>query len=241
VTLPKDYVEEVEKHWHELMDKGKPFSRGVVFTISSIEKDKENADIFVKATDYAHYLCTTYKGNFTESDCRVIHTSALIETLDKKYVLGEMNITTSAPHRLQFIGGGLDKGDIKGDIVDLEHNMRKEISEELGIDVNNSGIVKKLEPCYLESGGDSSFLSAVFKLELLIDENELLDIFNKHNEHQISQGISPELISLIFIPADKESVEQFIANESREINHNVIPIFKVATGLCEIDDLGTLK
>jgi hypothetical protein len=46
---------------------------------------------------------------------------------------------------------GIDKNDIIGNTFDLEHNIKKEILEEIGIDAENGNIVKGLKSCYLKS------------------------------------------------------------------------------------------
>jgi len=159
-------------------------------------------------------------------DCRVISTSALIETLDGRLVLGEMISNTAAPGKLQFTGGGIDKEDIIGDCIDLRGNIKKEIFEELGIDTNNEKFVKSLEPSYLVSGGKHNFLSLVFKINLLISEKEVLDIFNSHNDILKSKQIIPEFNSLTFIHKNKTSIEEFIINDLRDKSDNIIPVLR---------------
>ena len=229
VILPKDYSDEVEKHWNSLLQSGEKFFRGDSYTITKIESNADCVNIYVKLTDYAHFLYTIYKNTYTKHDCRVIHTSVLIETNDKKFVLGEMNVGTAFPHKLQFIGGGIDKNDIKGNLLDLDHNIKKEILEELGIDAKNKSIVKELKPYFLKSGGDNNFLSAIFKMDLLIDENQFRAMFNNYNQRLISEGEEPEIKSLIFIQAARHSVKNFINNDTREKDSNVIPTLIAAT------------
>lgn len=231
VILPKDYSDGIENHWNSLLQSGKKFFRGDSYTITKVETNDNRVDIYVQLTDYAHFLYTLHKNTYTEHDCRVIYTSVLIETSDKKFVLGEMNVGTAFPHKLQFIGGGIDKSDINGNLLDLRHNIEKEIFEELGIDIKNKNIVKELRPRFLKSGGDNNFLSAIFKMDLLIDENQFRDMFNNYNQRLISQGEEPEIKSLIFIQADEKSVKAFINVDTREKDSNVIPTLIAASKL----------
>ncbi len=226
ILLPEEYSNKVEEYWNDLIRKGKKFFRGDCYTIEDIEKSKESIRINVKLTDYAHYLYTVHRSFSTELDCRVISTSALIETLDGRLVLGEMNSNTAAPGKLQFTGGGIDKEDIIGDCIDLRGNIKKEIFEELGIDTNNEKFVKSLEPSYLVSGGKHNFLSLVFKINLLISEKEVLDIFNSHNDILKSKQIIPEFNSLAFIHKNKTSIEEFIINDLRDKSDNIIPVLR---------------
>ena len=230
-TLPIAYSEAVKRHWESLLASGKKFRNGDVFTINNIESKEECVNIFVGLTDYAHFLYTINKNNYEDNDCRVIHTSVLIETNDNKFAIGEMNTGTAFPFKLQFIGGGIDKDDIKGDVLDLDHNIRKEILEELGIEVENKSIVKNLRPCYLKSGGQNNFLSAIFKLELLIDENELKVLLDKHNEDLALKMEMQEIRSLIFLNATKQSVEEFVAKDKREKDGNLVATLEAAVGI----------
>jgi len=227
-SLPAEYIKEVNKHWDSLLASGKRFFNGEVFTIDTIEINESGANIFVGLTDYAHFLYTIHNNTYEDSDCRIIHTSVLIETSDKKYAIGEMNEGTAFPFKLQFIGGGIDKGDIKGETLDLEHNIKKEILEELGIDVENTSIVKSLRPYYLKSGGHNNFLSAIFKLDLLIDEAELTLLLNKHNDTLALKTELQEIKSLIFIDAKKEAVKEFAAKEK---DGNLIATLEAAVGI----------
>lgn len=234
VSLPQDYRDNMERYWRSLLKSGKKFFRGDVFSITNISYHEQSMHLYVELTDYAHFLYTLNKGAFDKNDCRVIHTSALIETCDGKFVIGEMNRNTFSPKKLQFVGGGIDKDDINGDLLDLEHNIRKEIFEELGLDTYDKDIIKDFRPYFLKDGGKSNFLSAIFKLDLALNEVELLDRFEKFNQGLINQGESPELSSLVLIRAEQKSVENFINNDLREKDENLIPTLKAAVGLYNV-------
>ena len=230
-SLPMSYSEDVNRHWESLLVNGKKFFNGDVFTINNIQANEECINIFVGLTDYAHFLYTINKNNYEGNDCRVIHTSVLIETSDNKFAIGEMNEGTAFPFKLQFIGGGIDKSDINGDILDLEHNIKKEILEELGIEVENKSIVKSLKPCYLKSGGQGNFLSAIYKLDLLINEDELKVLLNKHNEDLALRMELQEIRSLIFLDAKKQAIEEFATKDKREMDGNLIATLEAAVGI----------
>ena len=231
ISLPTSYIEGVSKHWQNLILSGQKFFNGDVFTINNIEPNKDGANIFVGLTDYSHFLYTINKNNYEDYDCRVIHTSVLIETNDNKFAIGEMNEGTAFPFKLQFIGGGIDKSDLKGEILDLEHNVKKEILEELGIEVENKSIVKSLKPCYLKSGGQGNFLSAIYKLDLLINEDELKVLLNKHNEDLALRMEMQEIRSLIFLDAKKQAIEEFVTKDKRKMDGNLIATLEAAVGI----------
>ncbi len=230
-SLPEEYSEKVKRHWGNLLSSGKKFFNGDVFTINNIVVSENGIKILVGLTDYAHFLYTIHKNKYEDTDCRVIHTSVLIQTSDNKFAIGEMNEDTAFPFKLQFIGGGIDKDDIKGDIIDLEHNIKKEVLEELGIKVENKSIVKSLKPCYLKSGGESNFLSAIFKMELLVDEYELKKLLRRHNEDLASKMEMQEIRDLIFLDAKKEAIMEFVSKDKREKDGNLIATLEAAIGI----------
>jgi len=234
ISLPQNYIKKIDKYWNLLQKQGKKFIRGDIFTIKSIKQNNTSLIIYVELTDYAHFLFTYYQKVSKKYDCRVIHTSALIETSDHKFVIGVMNNGTYAPQKLQFIGGGIDKDDLIGNELDLTHNIRKEISEELGLNTQNINIIKNFKPYLLKSGGETNFLSAVFKLNLLIDATELLNRFEKYTNRLISQKINPELSSLLLLKADAHSIKKFRYHDKREKDENLIPSLEAAVGLTHI-------
>lgn len=237
VSLPKNYCYSIEEHWESILKAGKKFFRGDVFTITNIGRKDKDVIISVEQTDYAHFLYTIHRGQYGKYDCKVIYTSVLVETSDGKFAIGIMGKDTCTPEKLQLAGGGIDKEDINGDMLDLEHNIKKEISEELGIDINDKYIVKGFKPYLLKDGGKTNFLSAIFKLDLAIDADEFKDKFNKYNNSLIEQGISPELSSLLMLDADQHEIENFINSNFRETDENLIPTLKAAVGLVHVKTL----
>lgn len=145
-----------------------------------------------------------------------------------------MNEGTAFPYKLQFIGGGIDKNDINGEFLDLEHNIKKEILEELGIDAEDESIVKSLKPCFLCSGGQNNFLSAIFKMELLIDEADLKKQLIKHNEALALKNEMQEIRSFVFINAEKEAVMEFVTKDKREKDRNLIAALEATVGIRSI-------
>ena len=236
MVLPKAYGDSCEAYWESLLKGGKKHFRGDIFTIIDVKHDSTGIKIYVELTDYAHFLYTIHKNVYEEHDCRVIYTSVLVESADGKFVIGVMGEDTFAPQKLQLFGGGIDKDDIKGNEIDLEHSAKKEIAEELGIDVNDHKIVKQFRPYLLKEGGRSNFYSAVFKLDLLLNQDEVKNSYEKYVQQLNLQGIKPELESLLFVPRELDAFEKF-ASDKREKDENLIPVLKASLGLYPVKEL----
>src|SRR3989339_1552946 len=128
VKLSKKLEKDIDNHWQLLVNSRKLFKRGDVFTVYKVIKSSRSIKFFLKLTDYAHYLYTIYNPKISQKDrCKVISTSALLETTDDYLIIGEMNMHTSSPKRLQCAGGGIDRSDFKNERADLEGNIKREL------------------------------------------------------------------------------------------------------------------
>ncbi|TCJ80385.1 UNVERIFIED_ORG: 8-oxo-dGTP pyrophosphatase MutT (NUDIX family) [Anoxybacillus amylolyticus] len=183
---------EINEYWEKLINDGRPLIRGPVFTILDISNSHNELNINLSLTDYAHYMYTINNPGRLTRECMVVFTSALVETVDGYLVIGEMGSHTSTPGRLQCPGGGIDKSDIKGRIVDFEGNIVSELAEELGIE---QGIdYHKVIPKYIKTGGDNNFVAIIFYVNISLTKDELQRRFeilqsSKQSEFQSLQFI----------------------------------------------------
>lgn len=111
--------------------------------MTKFEELKDRIRITIQKTNYVHYLYDERIGLEGNLGCYNLNGGILLETLDKKYILGEMDVTTSYPKGLQISGGNLDQNDIKEDgTVDLIGNIARELEEELHLDLFNKSMIK---------------------------------------------------------------------------------------------------
>lgn len=230
VVLPSQYVSDCETYWLSLTEKGKKYFRGDVFTISKEVLNSDGIELSAELTDYAHFIYTVNRKSFEKYDCRSIYASALIMTADRKFVVGIMGRDTFAPGKLQLVGGGIDQEDVLENRIDPEHCIRREIKEEIGIDAGDISVVRDFAPYLLKTGGPSKFYSAIFRLDLAVDEARLKSFYQRHVRDLKGRGKSPEFEALLFIPADAISIGDLSENNPREKDENLIPALKAAIG-----------
>lgn len=213
--LADDVRDKIDNYWNNLLNSGKTFTRGVVFTINKIENIDKDLKVYLESTDYAHYLYTINNKILEDFACRVIYTSILVETLDSKLIIGEMAFNTATPNRLQCCGGGFDNEDIIEGKIDIYNNIRRELYEELGIDLLDTNIVSNIQPKYIQSGGENNFIGLVFKVELKINEKEYVELYEQHVKKLKLQNIVPEFSELVFIKSDIKSIKGFLEKDKR--------------------------
>lgn len=214
-NLPKEIQDKVDLYWDLVNSNDRKFRRGDVFNIVTIEETNDLLKIYVELTDYAHYLYTTNNDIPEGYACRVIFTAALVKTSDNRLIFGQMAKNTSTPGRLQCAGGGIDRNDVKGNIIDLHNNIVNELYEELGIKTDDNQIVKVIKPKYLKSGGTNNFLAVIYVVELKITENEFRSIYDNYVEELLKKSQTPEFDSIVILPNNHLSIKTFLDSDVR--------------------------
>jgi 8-oxo-dGTP pyrophosphatase MutT (NUDIX family) len=223
--LPECYRRKVERHWSELVEQGKKFYNGRLFSLARCTTSR-SVEISLDSTDYAHFIYTIHKRSEDKNDCRVLYVSALLKTQDGYYILGIMGKETFAPGKLQLVGGGIDEECLKGRKVGLRGCIKKEIKEELGLQIEKVSVCRRFGPRYFVSGGAHGFMSIVFTGVIKHEKDVMFTLFRRHNDRLIIKGRKPEFASLKFIKADVSSAEEFFHNQKRRMDDNLIPAIR---------------
>jgi hypothetical protein len=226
IALPHSIQKDIEDFWKELLSQGGNFKRGEVFTIKNIEDKDGVLRIELGFSDYAHYLFTQRIGLDTEHACKNLHTSCLIETADNKLVFGKMGEHTAIAGTIQCVGGGLDNDDVRGNEVDLENNIIKELTEEAGIDVRDKSLVDKFEMKYLRFSLSQNKVAAIFVLKLKIDSEEFKKHYEKFEKQCKERGEKAEFDEMVYLSKDKTKIESFIQKEMDLLDHYMEDLLK---------------
>ncbi|MFZ2188662.1 MAG: NUDIX hydrolase [Candidatus Moraniibacteriota bacterium] len=221
-VLPPKIQMKVDAYWKELLQKNAHYSRGEVFTVSSIQEDADKIEIKLSHTDYAHFVYTRDVGLPTEYACVNVHTSCAIETIDDVLVLGVMGKNTAKAGILQFVGGGLDYADVRGHEIDLEHNIVKELQEEVGIDVSNKKQVSELQFRYLKYTNNEKYssIAAIFHLKLKLSEREFRLHYKKFEKELKTVGKMPEFREMTYLPKNRAAIHELLsAKKINRVDH----------------------
>ena len=138
--------------------------------------------------------------------CYNLNGGILLETLDKKYIVREMDKTTSYPKGLQIPGGNLDQNDIKENgTVDLIGNIARELKEELNLDLFDRSIIQSYKMQYMElPEGRRHSYSPKLKGFLKMTSEEMKEYYEKYKLYLKETNQEVEFTKLHFI--DKENV-----------------------------------
>lgn len=205
IELPKDIVEKIEIFWQKQVEENPYLFNGEVWSVTKFEELEDRLRLTVQKTNYAHYLYDERIGLEGNLGCYNLNGGILLETLDKKYIVGEMAETTSYPKGLQIPGGNLDQNDIKEDgTVDLIGNIARELQEELNLDLFDKSIIQSYKMQYMElPEGKRHAYSPKLKGFLEMTSKEMKDYYEKYKTYLKETNKEVEFAKLYFI--DKEN------------------------------------
>lgn len=209
LLLPYSLQESINTYWDSLIVEKPHLTRGEIFSISHMSLSEEELKITLQKTDYAHFLFSKHLSTDHKYKCRGVVANGVILTKDRYFVIGEMNTCTSTPGRLQFVAGGIETSDLQGDTV-MFGSLLREIQEEIGLDLTDSKLVSRVTPKYIVQWQS---IALVYLIELSIDSHQLKLHYANFESTILSQGITPEFSSIVFVRANH--VSTFIKTDLR--------------------------
>ena len=209
VVLPKDIMKKIEMFWKKQVEENPHLFNGEVWSVTKFEELEDKFRLTIQKTNYAHYLYDERVGLEGDLACYNLNGGILLETLDKKYIVGEMNETTSYPKGLQIPGGNLDQNDIKKDgSVDLIGNIARELQEELNLNLFDSSIIQSYKMQYMElPEGRRHSYSPKLKGLLKMTSEEMKDYYEKYKEYLEETNQEVEFAKLHFINKENAVTE----------------------------------
>ncbi|NLC31584.1 MAG: hypothetical protein GX765_06055 [Candidatus Moranbacteria bacterium] len=229
IELPKKWQDKVNDYWQSLIESGKKYTRGDVFTVVKNEELVYEHQILVEKTDYAHYLyCQNVDAEMEGHGIKVIFTSCLVETSDNKIIFGKMGEHTARAGIYQLCGGGVDSSDIKDGIFDFLVNISKELKEEFDIDVKDESRVNEIDATYLKQGGETKKMAVVFRVKLNEVSEDFLRKYNLFAQYLKNENRSPEFGEIVVLERTKNNIEDFFNQNRSECDEYMEPLFKFA-------------
>ena len=226
VILPLDVQKKIDAYWDELFQSGKTYKRGEVFTVTKKESFDDRLEILVEKTDYAHYLYCQNVDTLGEYGVHIIHTAVLVETSDMKTIFGKMGEHTSRSGIYQLCGGGIDNDDLRDGIFDFEHNITKELREELGIDVNDKQRVGTFELAYLKEGGPTDKMTVIYRVVLNETSEKFMEQYDAFVRQLQVSGETEEFGEIVALDRNKISFDNFFNQEGIKLDEYMKPLFE---------------
>lgn len=238
IVFPKEYKLSIDKYWKKVLDGGKDYTNGTLFSMVAANTSPDRLKIYLKKTDFSHYLYS--QNNFPNlCPCRSVASNALLMTSDQSFVLGKMSRKTSLENKVKFIGGAVDERDIIDCRLDSYKCMKREVAEEMGIDVADEEIVSSIKPVAFLIRKNLTLLNTLYFVNLKIDKDMIRRLFDEYQNKAIQFNDSCELDDIVFVDNTERSIIRFIEDENIEMVEYMRQFFEaglVGDKMREIDN-----
>lgn len=225
ISLPIELKEKIEKFWNNAIKENSNLYNGQDYVVEKVNETQDKIEMLVVKSDYAHYLYDERIGIRDDIyRCCSPWGGILLLTKDDYFVIGEMNKTTSVPYCLQISGGGIDCADIRDGIIDIDLNIKRELKEEINIDLCD--VDYKLEYIEYPSNTRNAYgLIAIAEIDK--SKEELQKHFEKYKEYLIKNKLELEFNKLVFL--NKENAVEELDSMSNPKRPYLRELFKKVT------------
>lgn len=185
MNLPQNLREKIDIFWNEQVVKNPNLFNGEVWNVTKMEENKDDIILIIEKTDYAHYLYDERHGIEEKYACHNLSGGTYIITKDGYAVVGELDDTTSYPRMMQVSGGGIDeKVDLVNGEFDLIKTAKRELKEELNLELDNKEQIEKYNFEYIEvPEGKRHSYCVILKAYSLFTKDQLEEHFKKYYKY----------------------------------------------------------
>ncbi len=197
INLPIELKENIKEFWNNAIKEKPNLYNGQDYVVETVNETQDRIEMLVVKSNYAHYLYDERIGiQENKYRCCSPWGGILLLTKDNYFVIGEMNKTTSIPQCLQIPGGGIDIADIKDGIININLNIKRELKEEINMDLDN--IDYKLK--YIEYPSNTRNAYGFIALAKINQSKEELEKhFEEYKEYLINNKLELEFNRLVFL------------------------------------------
>jgi 8-oxo-dGTP pyrophosphatase MutT (NUDIX family) len=131
-----DAAAAIDRHWEKLREEKPRLYNGRVLLMHRFALvEDDNGRVLKGACFEAEYKAFLAWRDFGFPDPAVRNCFAMpaLQSADGAFILGQMADFTANPRRIYFPAGTPEPADAKGEVVDLEGNILRELAEETGI------------------------------------------------------------------------------------------------------------
>ena len=131
-TFAQENRARIDAHWQALLANKPALFNGKVLILHRWAIEGERFTGAYLMTDYKDFLAWRDFG-FPDRQKWNCFAMAALQSADGSYLLGEMAAHTANAGAIYFAAGTPDPSDLKGDVVDLEGSVLRELEEETGV------------------------------------------------------------------------------------------------------------
>lgn len=145
LDISNEIKDKIDEYWNTFIQNNNNYWNGDIIVVTNI--DLNNNILELGKTKYSSLI---YAKANDDLIIRPLFTTILLKTNDNKYVIIKNN-----HNRINLIGGLADVNDFENNIFILEKSLKREILEEIGLDLNDESKIFNVQMKYLKVPSDN--------------------------------------------------------------------------------------
>ena len=216
INLPISNIlaNKIKNNWNEFIKNHNNYFDGEIFIVGSIKEENEIMNLEVSKGKYSYLI---YAIDHKELKVLTLFSSILFKTKDNYYLFIKNN-----HDRLNIIGGLASPEDFDNNIYNPTKCLKREVLEELGLDLDDKSIVSNYKMSFISLPGTEDNIyptGIVFMGELTLDREELIDYFNNNK-------FDDEIKELVFYQEKDYQLIESIDNKEQYLPDLLIELNK---------------
>lgn len=187
----------IKENWKKFIKGKEGYWDGNLLAVTNFDIEQNIIEI-----GKAKFSWLIYSKDNNDLDIRSLFVSILFKTLDEQYVVIKNN-----HNKINIIGGIVEESDLENDKFNPETCLRRELKEELNLELHNLDDVKYYKMQYLKTPNPGRNYGIVYTGILNFTSKDLIDYFNK-----IKEKIDNEIVELLLL--NKEDVKKLKLNDN---------------------------
>ena len=182
----------INNYWREFIKKNNGYFNGDIYVVSNFNETIDSYTFEIGKTKYADLIYAKEISNIT---CNSLFSSCIFITSDNYYVLIKNN-----HDKLNIIGGMADRDDFINNKFSFYHCIKRELKEELNIDIDDKSIILNYCPKYIKIPTlDEAMcpVGVIYVCNLNITRKDLEKYYNKN-----IKNFDHEIKELVFCTKD---------------------------------------
>lgn len=199
IKLSSEQEIKVQKSWNSFIKGKNGFWDGELISVTNFDLDNNTIEI-----GKTKFSCLIYSKNNNDLDVRSLFVSVLFKTTDDKYVVVKNN-----HGRINIIGGIIEESDIEYEAFNPEVCLKRELREEMNLDLYNPKHIKMYKMKYLKIPNPGRNYGIVYIGILNFSSYELINYYNNQKEKIDNEIIELKLLSkeeIITLNLDNEDI-----------------------------------
>lgn len=185
IKLNSEQEIKVQENWNSFIKGKNGYWDGELISVTKFDLDNNIIEI-----GKTKFSCLIYSKNNNDLDVRSLFVSVLFKTLDDKYVVIKNN-----HDKINIIGGIIEKSDIEYEAFNPEVCLKRELSEELNLDLYNSEHIKMYKMKYLKIPNPGRNYGIIYIGILNFSSYELINYYNNQKEKIDNEIVELKLLS----------------------------------------------